>query len=150
MTRNILLIHGANLNRLGQRDARQYGSLTLKDIEHITQQEAKKVGYYIIPYQSNHEGNIIDYLQSQASACVGIIINPGAFTHYSFSLYDALLDTNLPVIEVHLSDLTQREIWRRQSVISPACIKVIMGKKEQGYREAVCLMKEYLESCHST
>lgn len=149
MTRNILLIHGANLNRLGQRDARHYGSLTLKDIERMTQQEAEKVGYHIIPYQSNHEGNIVDYLQSQAPVCAGIIINPGAFTHYSYSLYDALLDTHLPAIEVHLSDLTQREIWRRQSVIAPACIQVIMGKKEQGYREAVRLMKEYLQSCHS-
>lgn len=144
---NILLIHGANLNVLGKRDAVPYGTLTLKDIEDITQIEAEKYGYHIIPYQSNHEGNIVDQLQSQAPACVGIIINPGAFTHYSYSLHDALLDTNLPVIEVHLSDLTQREIWRRNSVIAPACINVIMGKKEQGYREAVRIMMEYLQQC---
>lgn len=141
---NILLIHGANLNLLGQRDAVHYGTLTLKDIEDITQEEAEKYGYHIIPYQSNHEGYIVDQLQSNAPDCVGIIINPGAFTHYSYSLHDALLDTNLPVIEVHLSDLMQRDEWRRNSVIAPACIKVIMGKKEQGYREAVQLMAECL------
>lgn len=145
MRRNILLMHGVNLNTLGKRDAAHYGNLTLKNIEDITAKEAKKYGFSIIAFQSNHEGDLVDKLQSDAPHCVGIIINPGAFAHYSYGLHDGLLDTKLPVIEVHLSDVNQREPWRKQSVIAPACIKRIAGKKEQGYREAVNLLIEYLQ-----
>jgi 3-dehydroquinate dehydratase-2 len=144
---NILLLHGVNLNALGKRDDAHYGALTLQDLEAITRKEAEKYNYQIHSYQSNHEGDLVDQLQLQAAACVGIIINAGAFTHYSYALHDAILDTNLPAIEVHLSDLTQRESWRKNSVIAPACINVVMGKKEQGYREAVHLMLEYLQQC---
>lgn len=142
--RNILLLHGINLNALGKRDVQHYGALTLRDIENITVIEAQKFDYNIIAYQSNHEGDLVDKLQAEAQHCAGIIINPGAFTHYSYGLHDALVDTNLPVIEVHLSDIDTREAWRRHSVIAPACIKVIKGKKEQGYSEAVNLLIEYL------
>lgn len=142
----LLLLHGVNLNLLGQRDARQYGNLTLKEICATTTQEAKKHGFKIISYQSNHEGNLVNKLQSESKYCVGIIINPGAFTHYSYGLHDALIDTRLPVVEVHLSDTHHREAWRKQSVIAPACIKVIKGKKEQGYREAVNTLIEHLKS----
>ena len=144
--RNILLIHGVNLNALGKRDPAHYGTLTLKDIEDVTAREAEKHGFGITPYQSNHEGDLVDKLQSEALHCVGIIINPGAFAHYSYGLHDALVDTKLPVIEVHLSDLGQREIWRKNSVIAPASIKVIEGKKEQGYRKAVKVLAEYLHN----
>lgn len=143
--RNILLIHGINLNALGKRDKKHYGMLTLTDIENMTAREAEKYGFNIISYQSNHEGDLVDKLQSEASRCVGIIINPGAFAHYSYGLHDALLDTQLPIIEVHLSDIDQRETWRKKSVIASACIKIIKGKKEQGYREAVSALKEYLQ-----
>lgn len=145
MMKKILLIHGVNLNALGKRDAAHYGTLTLNDIEHITALAAKQHGFQIIPYQSNHEGALIDTLQAESVSCVGIIINPGAFSHYSYGLHDALLDTQLPVVEVHLSDIYQREEWRRHSVISPACIKVITGKKEQGYLDAVLTLVEYLQ-----
>lgn len=143
--RNILLIHGVNLNALGKRNSAHYGILTLKDIEDITVREAEKHGFCIIAYQSNHEGDLVDKLQSKAPHCAGIIINPGAFSHYSYGLHDALIDTKLPVIEVHLSDVNQREPWRKQSVIAPACVTVIAGKKEQGYREAVNVLVEYLK-----
>ncbi len=143
--KKLLLIHGANLNFLGKRDSEHYGNLTLKDIEKLTALEAKKYGFKIIPYQSNHEGDLIDKLQSEAKNCVGIIINPGAFTHYSYALYDALLDTKLPIIEVHLSDLKKREAWRRKSVTAPASIKMISGKKEKGYKEAVKIIVEHLK-----
>lgn len=145
--RNLLLIHGVNLNILGKRDVSHYGHLTLKDIEDFTQREAKKHGLNVICYQSNHEGDLVDKLQSAAAHCVGVIINAGAFTHYSYGLHDALIDTKLPIIEVHLSDLSLREVWRQHSVIAPACIKVIAGKKEQGYREAVIALVEHLQSC---
>jgi 3-dehydroquinate dehydratase-2 len=144
--RNILLIHGVNLNALGKRDLVHYGALTLKDIEDITTKEAEKYGFSTTLYQSNHEGDLVDTLQSEGPRCVGIIINPGAFSHYSYALHDALIDTQLPAIEVHLSDLKQREVWRKNSVTAPACIKVIEGKKEQAYRDAVKILAEYLTS----
>ncbi len=143
--KKILLMHGPNLNLLGKRNPEHYGSLTLKRIEDLTVEEAKKFNYEIISYQSNHEGNLIDKLQIEANHCVAIIINPGAFTHYSYALYDALLDTELPIVEVHLSDIKQREAWRSISVTAPACINVIWGKKEKGYIEAVNMIAEHLK-----
>ncbi len=143
--KKILLLHGANLNLLGKRDPKHYGNVTLKSIEKITALEAKKDAYKIIAYQSNHEGALIDKLQLETPHCAGIIINPGAFTHYSYALYDALLDTKLPIIEVHLSELKQRETWRRKSVTAPASIKMICGKKEKGYKEAVKILVEYIK-----
>jgi len=141
----ILLLHGPNLNWLGKRDPVHYGNLTLEHIVTITADAARQYHYDIIPYQSNHEGCLIDTLQLNASSCAGIIINPGALTHYSYALHDALLDTGLPVVEVHLSDIKQREQWRSQSVTAAACIKVISGKKEDGYREAVTILAEHLK-----
>lgn len=141
----ILLIHGPNLNKLGLRDRTQYGSLTLQDIEALVKAEAAKFGYEVATMQSNHEGELIDYLQERSIAAVGIIINPGAFTHYSYALYDALVDTALPIVEVHLSDINNREPWRKISVTAPACIAQISGKKEAGYEEAVQLLHEHIE-----
>lgn len=145
--RRLMLIHGVNLNLLGKRDVIHYGHLTLKTIEKLTKYEAKKHGYHLICYQSNHEGRLIDKLQSKTYHCAGIIINPGAFTHYSYALHDAILDTRLPCVEVHLSQLSEREAFRQHSVIAPACIKSICGKKEQGYLEAVQALTENLRSC---
>lgn len=145
MNKNIklLLIHGANLNFLGKRNPEHYGYLTLESIEKLVLETAQKFNCEVVSYQSNHEGDLIDKIQSDASQCMAIIINPGAFTHYSYAIHDALVDTQLPVIEVHLSDINQREAWRRISVIAPACIKSISGKKELGYVEAVqCLLEE--------
>ncbi len=142
----ILLMHGANLNFLGKRNPEHYGNLTLQTLEALTAEEAKKHNYEIISYQSNHEGNLIDKLQLESQHCVGIIINPGAFTHYSYALYDALLDTKLPIVEVHLSDIKQRDAWRSISVTAPACIEVIWGKKEKGYIKAVNILVEHLKN----
>lgn len=144
--KNILLMHGANLNWLGKRDSSHYGILTLKDIEELSAQEASKFNYGLITYQSNHEGCLIDALQLNATNCDGIIINPGAFTHYSYALHDALIDTGLPVVEVHLSSINAREKWRRKSVTAAACIKVIWGKKEEGYRDAVNILLEHIKN----
>ncbi len=142
----ILLIHGPNLNQLGQRDAAQYGSLTLADIEALVTAEAKKSGFAVKAFQSNHEGALIDFLQAESGKAAGIIINGGAFTHYGYALHDALVDTRLPAVEVHLSDISNREEWRRTSVTAPACIAMIAGKKEAGYIEAVALLRERLAS----
>ena len=140
----ILLIHGPNLNRLGARDALNYGSKTLADIEALVSAEAEKFGHNVKSFQSNHEGALIDFLQSESENAAGIIINPGALTHYSYALHDALTDTGLPCVEVHLSDINTREEWRRVSITAPACIAQISGKKEDGYIEALKLLREHL------
>ncbi len=140
----ILLIHGPNLNRLGKRDAQQYGSVTLASIGALVRKEAKKFGYEIRTFQSNSEGELIDFLQVESDQASGIIINPGALTHYSYTLHDAIKDTKLPAVEVHLSEIQSRESWRKISVTAPACIAQISGKKEEGYVEAVALLHKSL------
>ena len=140
----ILLIHGPNLNRLGKRDASNYGSKTLAEIEELVIAEADKLGHSGKTFQSNHEGALIDFLQSESKNADGIIINGGAFTHYSYALHDALIDAGLPCVEVHLSDINSREEWRKISVTAPACIAQISGKKEAGYLEALALLNERL------
>src|SRR5438105_114837 len=102
--KTVLLIHGPNLNLLGKRDAKHYGTLTLKMLEEKVKNHAKNLGLAVKAYQSNHEGALIDFLQKHAKTSDGVIINPGALTHYSYALYDALVDANLPTVEVHLSD----------------------------------------------
>ena|SRR3989344_1586411 len=136
----ILLIHGPNLNLLGKRDSEHYGSTTLSEVEQLVADEGKKAGFEIKTFQSNHEGALIDWIQKEAPNAAGIIINPGALTHGSYALHDALLDAGLPAVEVHLSDVGSREEWRARSVTAPACVGVVSGKKEQGYIEAVGLL----------
>jgi len=140
----ILLIHGPNLNLLGARDKAVYGEKTLADIESLIGSEARKLGYDLKAFQSNHEGAIIDYIQKESSNSVGIIINPGALTHYSYAIYDALLDSKLPSVEVHLSDVDSRESWRKISVTAPASVAKISGKGEAGYIESLQLLHKTL------
>src|SRR3989338_7183995 len=142
----ILLIHGPNLNLLGARETEQYGTKTLADIEALVKSAAEKLGYAVVAFQSNHEGAIIDFLQKESPKAGGIIINPGALTHYSYALHDALRDTKLPAVEVHLSDIASREEWRQVSVTSPACIAQISGKKEAGYIEALEILDAEIKS----
>ena len=142
----ILLIHGPNLNQLGRRDTAHYGSSTLKDIEAMVAAEAKKCGFAVKAFQSNHEGALIDWLQAESTDAVGIIVNAGALTHYSYALHGALADPGLPAVGVHLSDIATRENWRRLSVTAPACIAQIAGKKEKGYLEACALLCDRLNS----
>lgn len=135
--KKILLIHGPNLNLLGKRDRKHYGDLTLSDIEKLIELECGKIGVQLETFQSNHEGELIDWLQKEAGLVNGVIINPGALAHFSYALHDALVDTGLPCVEVHLSDIENREDWRKISVTAPACIAKISGKKELGYLEAL-------------
>src|SRR3989344_2763886 len=135
--KKIILIHGPNLNLLGERAKEHYGDVTLAKLEKIVTEEAEKLGVKIIAFQSNHEGGLIDFLQKNRKKADGIIINPGALAHYSYTLHDALLDSQTPSVEVHLSDIGQREKWRRVSVTAPACKKIISGKKIEGYLEAL-------------
>ena len=135
--KTILLVHGPNLNMLGKRDAKHYGALTLKELEKQVAAAAKKHGLKVKAFQSNYEGGIIDFLQKNSPKAAGILINPGAYTHYSYAIHDALLDTKLPAIEVHLSKITEREDWRAKSVIASVCVAVFAGKKVESYLEAV-------------
>lgn len=131
---------------LGARAHEYYGTLTLRDIELLVEEEAKRVGYATVAFQSNHEGALIDFLQKERGNVDGIVINPGAFTHYSYALHDALVDTKLPCVEVHLSDIATREDWRKISVTAPACIAQVKGKKEQGYVEAFRMLVDYIKT----
>ena len=116
----ILLINGPNLNRLGQRDPAVYGTTTLAEIEDAFATRAKERGADVVCFQSNAEGSIIDFLQGEIPNGVdGIVINPGALTHYGLSLRDALQDVGAPIVEVHLSNIHAREEFRRRSVIAP-------------------------------
>lgn len=149
MNKKILLIHGPNLNLLGKRDVAIYGNLSLKDLEKLVSDEAAKVGVDFECFQSNHEGALIDWIQEKSSGggaemSVGILINPGALTHYSYALHDALVDTKLPCVEVHLSDIKGREPWRALSVTAPACIKSFSGNKDESYREAVSFLIKHI------
>ena len=134
---NILVINGPNLNNLGLRDVSMYGNTTLKDIESMLSQQAETLGASILFYQSNSEGSIVDKIQEISKQIDGIIINPGALTHYGYSLRDALEDTRLPIIEVHLSNIYAREEWRSKSVISSITVGQISGLGYRGYEMAL-------------
>jgi 3-dehydroquinate dehydratase-2 len=133
MPMRILVINGPNLNMLGKRDKEHYGSDSLAEIEQKLTEKGKALGCQLSFFQSNHEGAIIDFIQEKTKGADGILINPGALTHYGYSLRDALVDSGLPVVEVHLSDINAREEWRRVSVISDIVIKQISGLKTKSY-----------------
>ena len=143
---NILVINGPNLNILGKRDSSQYGSVTLPEIETKISEKARSLKVTVEFFQSNHEGGIIDYIQSATSDASGIIINPGALTHYGLSLRDALGDSNLPVVEVHLSNIHGREQFRRNSVMSSICIGQIAGLGWKGYIQGLESVVSHINS----
>jgi 3-dehydroquinate dehydratase II len=134
----ILVLHGPNLNLLGEREPETYGTITLDEInEHLAAAAAAK-GIELIATQSNHEGVLVDLIQSYRKSAAAMIINPGAFTHYSYALRDAIAAFSKPTMEVHLSDLSKREEFRQKSVFDGlANVTRIMGKGAQGYYEAL-------------
>jgi 3-dehydroquinate dehydratase-2 len=128
-----LLVNGPNLNTLGKRRPEIYGSLTLQEIEERVAQRGVELGIDVRPFQPNHEGAIIDFIQAEAEEAKAIIINPGALTHYGLSLRDALEACGLPFIEVHLSNIHAREPFRRRSVMADIAQGQIAGQGWRGY-----------------
>ncbi|CAG7611550.1 type II 3-dehydroquinate dehydratase [Leucobacter soli] len=137
MTRRILLVNGPNLNLLGVREPGVYGSDTLDDVVALASETARGLGFELRAVQSNHEGVLIDAIHEARTECAAIVINPGAFTHTSIALRDALSGVALPVAEVHLSNVHAREEFRHHSYISPIAEFVIAGAGIQGYEFAV-------------
>lgn len=134
----LLVINGPNLNFLGIREKGIYGTVGYEDLVKMIQEKGAATGSEISVFQSNHEGAIIDRIQeAYFDGTEGIVINPGAFTHYSYAIRDALASVEIPKVEVHISDITQREEFRKISVTKEVCEKQIFGKGLPGYLEAI-------------
>ena len=141
----VLLLSGPNLNLLGERDPDVYGTSTLADHVATATAAADAAGLALEHLQSNHEGALVDAIQAARGRCAAIIINPGALTHYAWSLHDALDAFAGPVVELHLSDPKSREPWRHLSVVEPVADATIAGRGGAGYREAVEVVAQLLE-----
>jgi len=133
MSAKILVIHGPNLNLLGTREPEVYGSVTLEEINERLQVYAAGKGIQVRIFQSNHEGAIIDAIHQAVGWADGLVINPGAYTHYSYAIHDAIAAVGLPAVEVHLSNVQARVDFRRISVIAPVCLGQIVGFGWQSY-----------------
>ncbi len=142
----IEIMHGVNLDQLGRRDPEHYGRLTLDDLERQISEDAASLGLKTRFFVTNHEGEFVEHLHGLEGLADGILLNPGAWTHYSYAIRDALEITRLPAVEVHLSDVEKREEWRRHSVIRELCIAHIAGQGPDGYRRALDALKQSLES----
>ena len=135
-----LVINGPNLNLLGLREPAIYGSRDFAALQDFIRAAAREAGVEVELFQSNHEGAIVDAIQTAYGTADGIVINPGAYTHYSYAIYDALRAVSVPAIEVHLSNINRREPFRRVSVTAPACVAQIVGHGFLGYMEAMDLL----------
>jgi 3-dehydroquinate dehydratase II len=137
MRDRVEIMHGVNLDQLGRRDPAHYGSLTLEELELRISLTARELGLEVRFFQTNHEGRFVEHLHRLVDLADAIVLNPGAWTHYSYAIRDALELTKLPAVEVHLSDVDSREAWRRTSVITDLCIARIAGRGPDGYRDAL-------------
>lgn len=133
----VAVLNGVNLNALGDRDPALYGGLGLSELETRIYQWGREFGITARCFQTNHEGQFVDWCHDARGWAEGVIVNPGAWTHYSYAIRDALELLTVPVVEVHLSDITAREEWRRRSVIEDVVTRRVLGKGPEGYREAL-------------
>lgn len=139
-----LVLNGPNLNFLGIREPEIYGKATYQDLEALVQQTCKQEGIEVRIAQSNHEGVLVDEIQSAYGDCDGIVINPAAYTHTSVALLDALKAVGLPAVEVHISDVSKREEFRQVSYLRAACIATVAGEGLPGYATAIRLLKHHI------
>lgn len=142
----LLVINGPNLNMLGIREPDVYGKQTFSDLEAFIEEICEKEGIEVSLFRSNHEGDIVDEIQAAYGEIDAILINPAAYTHTSVAILDAIKAVAIPTVEVHLSDISQREEFRKHSYISLVAIKTIAGKGFEGYREGILFLKGYVES----
>lgn len=142
----MLILHGPNLNLLGEREPEIYGERTLADLNHFICLTAEEQGDDVEIFQSNHEGELIELIHSRREWADGVVINPGALTHYSYALRDAIEAVRPPVVEVHLSDITSREPFRRISVVCDVCVGQISGLGFESYLKGMKLLRENLAS----
>jgi 3-dehydroquinate dehydratase-2 len=146
MTRRtrIEVMHGVNLDQLGRRDPRHYGTLTLTQLERQIADFGEELGLEVGFFQTNHEGAFVEHLHGVEGSADGLLLNPGSWTHYSYAIRDALEFAGLPAVEIHLSDVDSREQWRRHSVIRELCIGRVAGRGPDGYREALAMLQREL------
>ncbi len=144
MRNRIEVMHGVNLDQLLRRNPAHYGGVGLDELERRIAATAGELGLETRFFQSNHEGEFVEHLHRLEGMADGLILNPGAWTHYSYAIRDALELTGLPAVEIHLSDVDAREEWRRKSVIRDLCIARVAGKGPDGYREALESLHEEL------
>ncbi len=141
----MLILNGPNLNMLGKRNTKQYGTATLEEINKMLCDIAKKYVVELVFFQSNHEGKLIDYIQENSQQADGVLINPGALTHYGYALRDALVDSQLPIVEVHLSNILEREDFRKIDVLDGIVIDRVMGLKEKSYEVGLKKLIEHIK-----
>ncbi len=150
MTAKVLILHGPNLNLLGEREPEVYGSLSLKQLNQELKRSARERGVTLRIFQSNSEGGLIDLLHKNRKWADGVVFNPGAYTHYSYALRDAVVAIQIPVVEVHLSDIKKREPFRRHSVIAPVCLAQISGLGGLSYLRGMDRLLAKLNSARPT
>jgi 3-dehydroquinate dehydratase II len=146
MRNRIAVMHGVNLDALGRRPAEHYGGLTFDQLERQIERFARELGLEARMFQSNHEGEFVEELHRAGDYADALLLNPGAWTHYAWSLRDAVEVSGLPAVEVHLSDVDNREEFRRHSVLADVCVGRVAGKGVDGYREALERLREELSS----
>lgn len=140
------IMHGVNLDQLGRRNPAHYGRLTFEELERFIETTARELGLEARFFQTNHEGDFVEHLHRLEGMTDGLVLNPGAWTHYSYAIRDALELAALPAVEVHLSDVDNREEWRQRSVIAELCIARVAGKGPLGYLEALDRLHRELSS----
>ncbi|MGO9322647.1 MAG: type II 3-dehydroquinate dehydratase [Solirubrobacteraceae bacterium] len=140
----IEVMHGVNLDQLGRRDPLLYGTLTLEQLEQRIEADARDLGLSTRFFHTNHEGDFIERLHALRGEADAILLNPGAWTHYAWAIRDALEIAGLPALEIHLSDIKNREPWRRISVLGDLCFATISGRGADGYRDALMLLRDEL------